>query len=69
MNYQLWCRSTVMNQPDRWHGQWIADSFEKAADLAKQWQRTYPTHEVCILPASGSFPITISDWQLMINPD
>jgi hypothetical protein len=63
IRYQLWCRSATTNQPDRWHAQFVADTYEELAPLVARWRRTYPHHEVAILPSSGSFPITVADWQ------
>lgn len=69
--YCFWCRSKPVKEGgsvngDRWHMQ-SAGTLEEIQTRVKAWVRTYPTHEVCILPLQGSFPLTTWEWSEVVS--
>lgn len=60
IRYQHWARFTKSNQPDRWYAQ-SSGTLEEILRILPVWCRTYPDHEIAILPTT-SLPITRSDY-------
>jgi hypothetical protein len=67
MTYQIWARSTTMNNADRWHAQSVHADLTSACLCLEGLQRTYPNHQLALTPHAGSFPVTAAQWSDLIS--